>query len=269
MAKQVQGSQWRKQNDPTKYPFAANAKLQNGSGRVIVEGTFLDAALYPIGDATGLFVTSVTVGFQTVTVTVGTEVAPALGTGTFDAIDPPDEVALVDTLGRPAGVLVSEGLRLGLFRSWGVGTHEFLPDETPFCGSCVFPTPEPGLRGITLETGELFIGDVWLIGDDGVVLRASEETRTAGDGTSRRVQVIRVDVVGDPLFRRRLCQPNNLFETPRFLREIRFVGPNMDFVCGPDDAGNVRLAVTNDLVSDTILRLNSTSTGVTVGVAGG
>lgn len=77
-----------------------------------------------------------------------------------------------------------------------------------------------------------------------------------------------MDVVGDPFFRRRLCQPANLFQTPRFLRRLLVVGPNMQFECGPDAAGNVILTVANDLAADTVLRINSTETGIAIGAVG-
>lgn len=261
--------EWRKQNEPTKYPFSDAAALVNATGRVITEGTFLDAALYPIGNATGLYLTKAVVSFQAVVLYVGTQAAPELASGTFPLVDPPDQVAFVDPYGRPAGVLVSEGRRLGLFQSWGVGTHEFQPAETEFAASCVFPTPEVGVRGVRLESGELFVGDVWLVGDDGVVFRATEEqVPVPGTCQTRTVRVIRMDVVGDPLFRRRLCQPNNLFQTPQFLKEVRVLGPNMDFTVPPDPAGNINLTVVNDLAADTVLRITAKENGIEIGAVG-
>jgi len=269
MAERILFPEWRKQNDTTKYPFSGAATLINAANRVITEGTFLDAALYPIGNAVGLHLTKVVVGFQRVTVFVGTLASPEMASGSFDLVSPADQVSLLDAYGRPAGVLVSEGRRLGLFQSWGVGTHEFLPQDTEFCASCVFPTPEIGVRGIRLETGELFVGDVWLVGDDGVVF--SEETVTvpiAGTCQTRDVRQIRMDVVGDPLFRRRLCQPNNLFQTPKFVKELRVVGPNMDFSLFPDSSGSINISVANDLAADTVLRIVNTAAGIEIGAVG-
>lgn len=261
--------EWRKQNEPTKYPFSDAATLTNAANRVVTEGTFLDAALYPVGDSTGLYLTKAVVTFQAVTLYVGTQASPELASGTFPLVDPPDQVAFFDPYGRPAGVLVSEGRRLGLFQSWGVGTHEFEPADTEFCASCVFPTPEVGVRGVRLETGELFVGDVWLVGDDGVVFRLFErEVPVPGSCQTRAVREVRMDVVGDPLFRRRLCQPNNLFQTPQFLKAVRVVGPNMDFTVPPDPAGNINLTAVNDLAADTVLRITATDNGIVIGAVG-
>lgn len=262
--------EWRKQNEPTKYPFSERATLISGTGRVITEGTFLDAALYPIGAASGLYIASVEIDFQKVVLTLGTPGQPEVATGEFELVDPPDQVAFYDPYGRPAGVLVSEGRRLGLFQTWGVGAHEFLPAETEFAATCVFPTPEVGVRGIRLETGELFVGDVWLVGDDGVVLSTSQaEIPVPGTCLTRSVTQIRVDVVGDPLFRRRLCQPRDLFSTPRFVQAIRVLGPNMEFDALPDASGNLRLTPLNDLASDTVLRIGpSPEGGIEISAAG-
>lgn len=261
--------EWRKQNEPTNYPFSERATLTNGNNRVLTEGTLLDAALYPVGGGVNLFMTKVVITFQSVTIYVGTQGQPEMASGGFDLVDPPDLVELTDQFGRPAGVLVSEGRRLGLFQSWGVGTHEFLLAETEFAASCVFPTPEIGVRGIRLETGEVFVGDVWLVGDDGVVLTADDvQVPVPGTCRTRTVTQIRVDVVGDPLFRRRLCQPRSLFETPRFVKTFKIIGPNMEFDATPDAAGNLRLTVINDLAADTVLRIGPVGDGIEIGAVG-
>lgn len=235
---------------------------------MLVDGTFLDAAMYPIGATAGLYLSAAAVTFRTVTLAVSTPTQPALATAEFSLIDPPDEVVFYDAHGRPAGVLVTEGRRLGVFQAWGVGVHEFLPAETEFAATCVFPTPEAGVRGVRLETGEVFVGDVWLVGDAGVVLRVTEVTEPVPTGGSRTVSQVRVDVVGDPLFRRRLCQPAALFETPRFVQTLRVVGPNMTFDVAPDAYGAVSLLGTNDLAADTVLRVRATADGIEIAAAG-
>lgn len=269
MPERIQFPQWRAENDATRYPFSAAATLVNAAGRVIVEGTFVDAALYPVGAGAGLYVNRVTVDFREVAVYVGTPGQPDLAVGRFPLVDPPDLVALADPVGRPAGVLVSGESRLGLFQTWGEGTHEFEPGETEFAAGCVFPTPEVGVRAVRLATGELFVGDVWLVGGDGVVLRTgTEDVPVPGTCATRRVRTVRVDVVGDPLFRRRLCRPNDLFQTPRFVKTVRVVGPNMTFECGPDAAGNLILTAVNDLAADTVLRVGATADGIEIGAVG-
>lgn len=192
-----------------------------------------------------------------------------IATGEFSLIDPPETITFFDKYGRPAGILVSESQRLGVFQSWGIGTHEFLPEESEFAATCVFPTPEVGIRGIRLETGEVFVGDVWLVGDDGVVLQVEEYSLPVpGTCETREVRAIRVDVVGDPLFRRRLCENSNLFTTPRFVRKLAIVSDNMVFDAVPDENGNLRITSTSDLGAHTVLRIKTTPDGIEIGAIG-
>ncbi len=252
--------EWRAQNDTTRYPFSPQATLASRDGRVLVEGTFLDASLYPVGGREGAYLSRVSVTHQEVTVWVGDAGSSARCSGTFDLIRPDDLVALADADGRPAGVLVSESARLGVFQSWGVGDHDFTRADSEFCVGCCTPTPEAGLRGIRLPSGEVLSGEVWLLGDDGVVLRSSQEVV---DG--REVTVVRVDVVGDPLFRRRLCSPDELFATPSYVKTLRVVHAGGTFDCAPDEYGNVRLAEGD---AGTVLRVRATAGGLIVGMAG-
>jgi len=266
---QILFPEWRRQNEPTKYPLAEQATMTALDGRVLVEGTFLDAALYPIGAKAGVYLAAVTLDHQNAVMELGDPFDKALASATFSLVDPPDEVVFVDRYGRPAGVIVSESTRLGIFQSWGVGRHEFAQEGSEFAATCVIPTPEVGVRGFLLETGELFVGDVWLVGSDGVVLRTTNISVPASCGQPERtVRAIRVDIVGDPLFRRRLCQPNDLFDTPRFVRTVRVVGPNYTFECPPDAAGNLMLAAGNGLAADTVLRIAVTPNGLKIGSVG-
>ncbi len=252
--------EWRAQNDSTRYPFSSQATLTSRDGRSLVEGTFLDAALHPVGGQVGMYLSRVAITHQEVTVWVGDAGSALRCSGTFDLIRPDDLVALFDADGRSAGVLVSESARLGIFQSWGVGEHNFARADSEFCACCCTPTPEAGLRGVRLPDGEVLTGEVWLLGDDGVVLRSSQEV-VGG----RSVTVVRVDVVGDPLFRRRLCSPDELFVTPNFVKTLRVVHSGGTFDCVPDEHGNVRLAADGE---GTVLRVRTTGDGLVIGMAG-
>lgn len=255
--------EWRKENEPTKYPFAASARLVNDEGIAVTEGLLLDAALYPIGHTGPLFVSKVVVDHEKAVVYVGDATNPELCSGELLIVNPAGDVALYDVVGRPAGILVSEPARLAIIQSWGVGTHEFTVADTEFCATCCVPTPEVGLRGVLLADGELLTGDVWLCGSDGVVVRAESTTVPGPCGAEVPVRVIRVDVVGDPLFRRRLCVPRELFATPNPVKQLRVLGPNgEDFMVEPDDRGNVLMSGGNNKAADTVLRLYTTPAGV-------
>lgn len=246
MAERLLFPEWRAQNDTTKYPFSESATLVNEDGTMLLEGTFVDAAIYPIGGQVGLYITQVVIDHENVVVHIGTASIPSLCTGTFPLLDAEDIIPLVDAYGRPAGVLVSDSLRLAIFQSWGTGTHEFTRTQMEFATTVCVPTPEIGVRGIQLETGEILTGDVWLVGDDGVVFREETVVLPATcEQAERTVQVIRMDVVGDPLFRRRLCDATSQFETPRFIKTIRVVSIDGEFECTPDEHGNLQLTANN------------------------
>lgn len=269
MPEQILYPEWRRQNQTTHYPFSSRASLTNAAGRVFVEGLFIDAALYPIGAGAGLYLSSVAIDHETVLVTLSDPVNGQLATGEIPLINPPDDIVLTDAFGRPAGILVGESQRLSQFQSWGVGLHTFLANDTEFAATVCFPTPEVGVRGIRLDSGELFVGDVWMIGSDGVVLRREvvDVDATCNDAGGSR-EVIRVDVVGDPLFRRQLCVPASLFEPPRFIRSIMVVGPNGTLTCEPDAAGNIAITGNNHTANDTVLRIVTTPAGLRVSAVG-
>lgn len=251
--------EWRDYNGPTKYPFGDTASLVNAAGDFIPETAFLDASLYPIGGKAGLYVSRVTIADNTVTITIGDPSAEQRCTGSFDLLTPPATVALADSCGRPAGMLVSEATRLSVFQAWSAGVHKFLETQTPFAAACCQPTPEIGVRGILLADGSVLTGDIVLVGDNGVVL-------TPVVDAERDHEVIRVDVVGDPLFRRKLC--GDLFVEPVFLRTITVQAGEESVVCGPDVNGDFKITAGTAAAADSVLRIRSTPEGLVMEVAG-
>jgi hypothetical protein len=252
---------WRKEWSTTKYPFADAATLVNSEGYLFPEGTFLDASLYPVGGGDNLRLAAVTIDRQSVTLTIGDDDNDALASVTFPLLSPPPVLLLNDVYGRPAGVFVSESNRLSVFQSWAVGVHTFTAAQANFVAAVCVPTPEIGLRGVVIPDGTLFVGDVYLVGEDGVVFR-EEESDVVG------ARVIRFDIVGDPLFRRRLCQPASLFNTPQFITQIRVQAPNGSFNCSPDEFGNLVVSGNNSLTADSALRVRTTADGLVFEVEG-
>lgn len=238
----------RDENEFSRYPFADSATLVTNTNQTIPPETFVDASVYPIGGRERIYIQSVLVRTRLITLTLSDPRGAALCTGAFDPLDPPDYIPLADTYGRAAGVLVSEPLRLAIFSTWPVGQHTFAIGATEFAASCVIPTPEIGVRGLLTEAGDLFTGDMWIVGDNGVMVRQD------GDG------VIRVDIVGDPLFVRRVCAPEELFNIPRFIKTVNG--------CPPDAAGNYTLNVGNHRAEDTILRIYPADGGVKIEAVG-
>jgi hypothetical protein len=225
---------YRDEHLPGLYPFADGMTLVAEDGLALDPAAFLDASAYPIGGGPGCALTAVEVSTRLVRFWIGDDADRRRASATFDPLAPPTLLALADTYGRPAGVLLVDPLPLAASQAWPGGAHEFPAGTAEFVASCVLPTPEVGVRGFLTAAGDLLTGDVWWVGERGVVIRTE-------DGA------IRIDVVGDPLFARRLCFPLGLFATPRFVRTINGVPP------GPD--GDFKLIVGAHDAQDTILRI--------------
>lgn len=263
MAKRILHPEWRDRNETTKYPFADSADLTNSAGDFIGETLFLDVSFYPIGGIERMYLSKVVVTNEKVKIFIGDQNTTELASSEFDLLTPPDIIEFVDADERPAGLIVSEANRLATFQSWTIGTHEFTVDQTEFVARVCMPTPEIGVRGIVLEDGSIFADDIWIIGDDGVVVRRETITvpKVGFTNETETLEVIRVDIIGDPMFRRRLC--SNVFVTPSLLKTLTFRHGCQAVVCGPDELGDLKITAGSQDADDTILRIRSVPEGLT------
>jgi hypothetical protein len=243
----IQHPEWRDQNEFSKYPFGDAATLVSTDGLGIGADTFIDATLYPIGAEANLYITSIVVEARNITINIGNNSQLELAKASFDPFDTPDLLQVTDAFGRAAGILVSTALRLSRFQGWSVGTHTFAEGASEFAASVVIPTPETGVRGFITPGGGLVAGETWIVGDNGVVVR--EE-----DGN------IRIDIVGDPLFRRKICAPAELFNTPVFIKTING--------CEPDEYGNFSIPVGGKITEDVVLRVVPCPEGLLIEAVG-
>jgi hypothetical protein len=252
--------QFRDEQADSRYPFADSANLLSVERKLdIGRDTFIDASLYVIDGDRAAYISAITVTPTEVTITIGDAGSKTRATGTYSALSPPDTgiVELFDSWNRPCGMLLavtestientpSKQASIGLaqFAAWPAEAHTFRPDATQFVASVVIPANSPGVRGLTPETLELLTGDVWLLGDRGIVVRQ--------DGDN----IIRFDVIGEPLFQRYLCQtdesealttPYSQFNPRVFIRTING--------CSPDAYGNFTLTATAHGATDTVLRV--------------
>jgi hypothetical protein len=235
--------QFRDEQTDSKYPFADHVTLlATNTGIKLPAELFLDASFFGIGANVGLYLSAVIVTTQTVTVTIGDSGADKKFTATYESANPPDSGVLnfVDVYGRPAGLLVAaptmrdssgtikEVTPLVALAAWPAGEHKFSAATAEFVASVAVPAQEPGVRAITATSAaEINTGDVWLIGNGGVVLRVENEN------------TIRVDVVGVPLFKRFVCAPLTSFPPKKFLRTING--------CGADEYGNFTFTATGNI----------------------
>lgn len=247
--------QFRDEQSDSRYPFSDRATLLSSERKLdIGRATFIDASLYAIGGDKQAYISAIVVGPQSVTIQIGDSGNKNRASVTYNPADPPESgvLTLADSYGRPAGMLLSSSTALAIFGSWPFETHTFKQANAEFVSSVVIPAKEAGVRAVKTPTGSLLTGDVWLVGDQGIVLRAVDD------------RTIRVDVVGEPLFVRHLCSAANLFSQPTFVKTLTVNGIS----CGPDAYGNFIFTATGHEASDTILRVYTQDGNVKIDTVG-
>lgn len=237
---------FRDEQSDSRYPFVDTATLRADDGVTeIARDTFLDASLYVIGGRGHFYISAVIVAPQKITLRIGDDDTANIAETSFipNPIQTPDNdtLTLTDARGRPSGALIADAEKLVLFSGWDIGTYTFTPLATEFVATVSIPANEPGVRGALTEAGDLITGDLWLVGDGGVVLRHEGEQ----DG----YQIIRVDIVGVPLFSRFICIPFERFTPKNFVKTINH--------CPPDEYGNFTLTATGFEADDTVLRVTN------------
>ena len=244
--------QFRDEQSASRYPFTDTATLVSTAGTLSLDpALFIDAVFFPIGAAPQLYISSIVVAVDTVTINIGDNNTVSLLAGAYSTFSPPTNgaVSFSDTYGRPGGSLIAKAIDLANFASLNIGTYTFTRAATEFVATVVIPANEPGVRALMPATGELMTGDIWLVGDQGIVL-SWEEPNT-----------IRVDVIGVPLYKRLLCEsPEDAIPAKKFLKTING--------CGPDEYGNFTITATNQLVSDSVLRVYTRDGTVVIDTAG-
>jgi hypothetical protein len=251
--------EWRDAQENNKFPFADRATLTADTAEFLPESLFLDASIHIPGAVGRIRLSKLTVRAGIVTLTIGDEQQPARASGSFDPLEPDDCISLVDNYGRVVGTLVSEASRLNAFQAWSEGTRTFTVEATEFAASCCFSLPEIGFRGFVLDDGSVFTGDIFLVGENGVVLSHETYYEPIVDGVcvaQQAFEAIRVDVVGDPLFRRASCE-GDAFPLPRFVRRIIVKHDCQEIEVLPDSRGDFKIAGGRRFVEDPALRVQS------------
>ena len=242
MSKIVFGD-WRDDNQQRRYPFADDATLI-GDDLTIPESLFIDGRLYPIGGNEDLFLSRITRDGSVITFAVTATGAGELATGSYDVTDIPStgEIAFHDVYDRPAGMLLATETSLEAFSGLNSGTYEFLSAQARFAAAVVVPQPPVGVRGFVLPSGETIFGDVWIAGEDGVVVRKDD------DGS------LRIDLIGDPFAARKLCEDEEISD-----EDIEVLQPYcpVETINGipANELGNYRLFVGSNESLSNILRI--------------
>ena len=241
------GEAWKNVSENSCYPFSDGVTLTADTSQELDRGTFLDAAVCLVGGTAPLYLSQINVTAQTVTFWIGDALERLLASGTYTFADDNAVIELTDIAGRPAGILLSEPQRLARFTGWESGSHSFDLTATEFVPRATMCPPIQGVSELTDNSGVAVSGEVWLVGDDGVVLREQGGK-------------IRVDIVGDPLFRRRLCGADGSIESRRFAKAFAGLLPN--------SMGEIALTV-NEHEKGSVLRIQSDSGGIKISLVGG
>lgn len=243
--------QFRDEQSDSRYPFVDKATMVSAENKLeIGRDTFIDAAIYTIGGQARVYISSIAVSAAEIVITIGDENNRIRATARWAPANPPENgvLDLLDIYGRPAGMLLSAPLQLARFAAWPARTHNFVLAATEFVNTVVIPAREPGVRGLLTEDATLLTGDVWLVGDRGVVVRQDGE------------EVIRIDIIGSPLFLRELCDDLNKFTPRTFIKTINN--------CPPDEYGNFTLTANGHNATDTVLRIYPSDGNLKIDVIG-
>lgn len=204
--------EWRDEMADSRYPFEDDSKLVSADGAVTIPNDFLlDASVCASFDEVGLYSVTVPVDrSDPLVVTFAPPAADRFASATLAA-----GAALADLYENESavGVLVLADDWSYTAAGWAPGTHRFDHRKNRLVPAVVRTGPTVGVEGLVVD-GETVSGEVWLVADDGLVL--------SPDGDGR----VRLDVIGDPLFRRRKCEPDDAFVTPLFARTINGQPPD-------------------------------------------
>lgn len=176
-----------------KYPFSETATLTNGD--VFIENDiFVDGRIFPPLASVTTFISGITIDI-TCSIVLSDEKG-IVGIAEFEKSNPPSVVNFYSNTNAYVGLLVGyEHGGIKKLTNWPVGSYEFSSQATCFSPTVLVPQPQECVRSITLADGSVFTGPVALVGENGVQLTCPKDEENT----------IQVDIVGDPLYTKRLC----------------------------------------------------------------
>lgn len=261
--------QWRDSHRETAFPFSLTAALTTDTDKTLPTGAFLDGVLQLPGGVVPFHLLSIDVGYETATLQFGDATRDNLVHGVVDLQDPQEITELVDDSQRSFGALIGDPTVLRQINGWGLGLHTFRRGRAELAAAVCVALPSVGVSGLSTADGQVHAGDVWIVGERGVVVRTAMQSAPAPCAVRLEQSVVRVDVVGDPLFRRRGCNDEaGAYATPRVIRKIRFKQGATEFVCEPDQYGVIPMTASNLAVDKAALLLRVESGRIILEIAG-
>jgi len=243
--------EFRDVNKLTKYPFVDTATLTSLDEEITLPtNLFCDASIYIPGAIAPVYIQKIAITGTGITLTVSDTTKKYIATGEITPRN--NTIELFNKDEHQVGLLVAS-VDFTYFTGVSKGEYEFVPKATSFVPRCVIPLQDAGVTSIGTEEKKLY-GDIWLVGKEGVVLEyVSEETDNPEEEDISVPKVIRINLVGDALFKR--LDPT--FEVPKFVQTINGSPSN--------EYGDFKIVVGEE---DDILRIKNSPDGITIYAAG-
>ena len=200
---------------------------------------------YP-GVGSAVYVTRITLAIDSVTIVLADDAHGDICTGTARGTD--TAVTLTDLYGRDVGMLIVDATYLAALGK-PPAVLEFAPDALPLAAACVVPQPQLVVGGIADAWANLVTGNVWLVGERGVVLAVDAGTNT-----------ITVHIIGDRRAEQAACvDKGGTYVQPRFVKRITVLYEGVaEGVAEPNPLTGGITIVPNSLTSaDSVLRINN------------
>lgn len=231
-------SDYRDEHKLTKYPFVDTATLVSTKNEITLpQDIFCDASIYIPGAIAPVYIQKLSITSIKITLTVSDYAKQNTAIG--EIVPRSNSIELYNSSEQQVGILVASN-DLTYFTSLPKGEYEFTASSTSFVPRCIIPLKDIGVTSMGVYADKQVYGDIWLIGKDGIIIRYVDDA-------------IRIDIVGDPLFKR--VDPT--FEVPTFIKTINGVSS--------DEYGNFKITVSPE---DDILRIDNSSDGITIYAAG-
>lgn len=268
MPRTIRFPEWRDEQEYPAYPFEDESSLTTTTGETFPASTFIDAAVYILDVTKPIQLTAVTVAAELLTLTFGTEDELTLATAEFEWTSADTQLQLQDTSGRACGVLVSDAARLSVFQGWGAGDFTMESSAAVLVAACQHPIPDAGVTSFELDDGSVLFGDVYIVGDNGIVLNCVPTTHGDACGVLPTPRyAIQVNAIGDPLFLRKVCEPT-LFQTATFLQSLVFQKGEKEVELGPGEDGRIIIWQGSVVSENTILRVVQRENKLKISVVG-
>ena len=252
----VWGDEWRHQNSTINYPFADGATLTNGN-QIIPRAAFVDANLYPRISVPDLYLQRIVVDTN-LTLFLRSNSGPndvAYAVYDLGALKSAINVRHVDN-DRIIGVLVCSPISMVEIGAWGKGEYTFSYAQTAFAASAITPIPAGCVTGIQIGD-EILVGDVIMVGENGIVLNYEGHPQLNEDGSiSIPNDTPVIEVVGDAYFANRYCWDGvhgQLVER----NPIKYING-----LAPDRYGNITIRIGTNFVENPVFKFERTPDGL-------